>query len=85
MSAVTQLKRGHAATRCTSLRRSKDRERETKGREEVLVIKAFRQTYIAETGYPGIGAFRSCIPVGGCLQGCPIRLALTVLCSQKYA
>lgn len=73
MPIVTQLKHGHTASRDTSLRCSKDGERETKGRAEVLVIKAFRQTYIAETGYPGIGAFHSCIPAGGCLQGCSNR------------
>ncbi|OAD55208.1 hypothetical protein WN48_04965 [Eufriesea mexicana] len=73
MPIVTQLKGGHTAPRNTSLRCWKDGERETKGRAEVLVIKAFRQTYIAETGYPGIGAFRSCIPAGGCLQDRNLR------------
>lgn len=57
---------------------SRRRERETKGRAEVLVIKAFRQTYIAETGYPG--AFRSCIPGGWRLLARLLDpLALTVL------
>lgn len=79
-SAMTQLRNGRYSTpriRPCGARRI-EKERETKGRAEVLVIKAFRQTYIAETGYPG--AFRSCIPGGWRLLARLLDpLALTIL------
>lgn len=75
-SAMTQLRNGPSRYSTPRIRpcgarriekegrKEREKERETKGRAEVLVIKAFRQTYIAETGYPGTAAFRSCIPGG---------------------